>query len=384
MSRKCSLFSAALFSLLTLTSAFAAAQQPAAKDRPNVEVVFVVDTTGSMGGLINAAKQKIWAISNQIAAGKPTPTLKIGLVAYRDRGDAYVTQVTDLTDDLDSIHSKVMSFKAQGGGDFPESVNKALFDAVHEIKWSEDKKTLKIIFLVGDAPPHMDYKEVQYPEICKTAVTKDIIINTVQCGNHAETRKYWEHICQLGEGKYVQIDAKGGPIVTVATPFDADLAKLNADLAGTTVVYGSEKAQAKGKKSAGEAKKLDAPAAADRAAYNARMGANAAYDLIDNIKNGKVELEKLKQEELPEEMRKMTIAEQKEHLDKLSKRRAELNKQVVELDKKRGEYISKKLAEDTKNRAADGFDAQVLRILQTQAARNGIEYAVEEKEKEKK
>ena len=96
-----------------------AAQEPVKEARPNVEVVFCLDTTGSMGGLINAAKQKIWAISNQIAAGKPTPRLKIGLVAYRDRGDAYVTQVTDLTDDLDAIHGKVMSFRPRAAAISP-------------------------------------------------------------------------------------------------------------------------------------------------------------------------------------------------------------------------------------------------------------------------
>jgi Mg-chelatase subunit ChlD len=381
MSQKCKLLTAALFCALSLAPSRASAQELASKDRPNVEVVFCIDTTGSMGGLINAAKQKIWAISNQIAAGKPTPRLKIGLVAYRDRGDAYVTQVTDLTDDLDAIHSKVMSFKAQGGGDFPESVNKALFDAVHQVKWSEDKKTLKMIFLVGDAPPHMDYKEVQYPEICKTAVSKDIIINTVQCGNHAQTRKFWEHICQLGEGRYVQIDAQGGPIVAIATPFDADLAKINGEMARTTVVFGSKAKQEAGKASADSATRLAAPAAAERATYNARNGANAAYDLIDNIRDGKVKLDQLNKDELPEEMCKMTLGEQKEHLEKLSQRRAELQKQVLDLDKKRGDYIAKKLTEDARNRAADSFDNQVLRILQSQARRNGIEYSTEEKKK---
>src|SRR5262245_19247081 len=94
--------------------------------KPQVEVVFCLDTTGSMGGLIEAAKQKIWAISNQIAGGTPTPQVKIGLVAYRDRSDQYVTKIFDLTEDLDSIHGHLMSFQAQGGGDFPESVNQAL------------------------------------------------------------------------------------------------------------------------------------------------------------------------------------------------------------------------------------------------------------------
>src|SRR2546430_12812575 len=84
--------------------------------KPRVEVVFCLDTTGSMGGLIDGAKQKIWSICNQIAGGKPTPELKVGLVAYRDRGDQYVTKVFDLTDDLDKVHVNLMSFKADGGG----------------------------------------------------------------------------------------------------------------------------------------------------------------------------------------------------------------------------------------------------------------------------
>src|SRR5262249_20100419 len=80
--------------------------------RPRVEVVFCLDTTGSMSGLIDGAKQKIWSLCNQIVGGKPTPQLKVGVVAYRDRGDEYVTKVFDLNDNLDAIHGHLMSFKA--------------------------------------------------------------------------------------------------------------------------------------------------------------------------------------------------------------------------------------------------------------------------------
>src|SRR5712692_1545194 len=107
---------AAAGAVLGLSLPAGAAPAPAAK-KPQVEVVFCLDTTGSMGGLIEAAKQKIWAISNQIASGKPTPDLKIGLVAYRDRGDNYITKVFDLSEDLDAIHGNLKCFQAAGGGD---------------------------------------------------------------------------------------------------------------------------------------------------------------------------------------------------------------------------------------------------------------------------
>src|SRR5262249_17476322 len=111
---------------LGLAASAPADDKPAPAPKPRVEVVFCLDTTGSMTGLIEGAKQKIWSINNQIASGKPTPDLKIGLVAYRDKGDAYVTKVIDLTDNLDAIHDQLKAFKAQGGGDTPESVNQAL------------------------------------------------------------------------------------------------------------------------------------------------------------------------------------------------------------------------------------------------------------------
>src|SRR5262245_12400832 len=206
-----------------------AAPEPIAR-KPKVEVVFCLDTTGSMGGLIDGAKAKIWSICNQIAGGKPTPDLKVGLVAYRDRGDEYVTKVFDLSDDLDAIHGHLKKFVAAGGGDAPESVNQALDDAVNKIKWSDDKKTLRIIFLVGDAPPHMDYKDdVKYPDTCKKAVEKGLIINTIQCGTDAECTRVWKDVAVKSEGSYAAIPQDGG-VVVVSTPFDAKLSELNRDL----------------------------------------------------------------------------------------------------------------------------------------------------------
>lgn len=384
MSRGCKLLIAGVLALvgyagLNLIRADAPVQ-PAA--RPEVEVVFCLDTTGSMSGLIDAAKKKIWAISNQIASGNPTPRVKIGLVAYRDRGDAYVTKITDLTDDLDAIHTELMSFRAQGGGDFPESVNQALHEAVTKITWNKNKnkKTLKIIFLVGDAPPHMDYPDdVKYPETCKLAATRDIIINTVQCGHNAETKTVWEKICRLAEGSYVQIDARGGPIVTVSTPYDTELAKINTELSRKTLVYGDPGRQDAGKRQIESNIALPKAAAADRAAFYANSARGASYDLLECIKNNKVKLEDIKKEHLPAELQKLDPKEQRAFLDKLDKERTDLNNKARDLDKKRASYIAKKQAEDEKNRARDSFDSRVLNILQRQAVRANIRYAEEKK-----
>jgi Mg-chelatase subunit ChlD len=376
----------ALTGLLFATGALGVRAQNAAPKpvRPQVEVVFCLDTTGSMGGLIDAAKKKIWSISNQIASGTPTPQVKIGLVAFPDRGDEYITRVFDLTDDLDGIHQSLMKLQANGGGDTPESVNQALREAVTKIKWSDNKKTLKLIFLVGDAPPHMDYKDdVKYQDTCKLAVTQDIIINTVQCGRDAQCTKFWKEICMLAEGSYVQIDQQGGPIVTVATPYDKELAEINRDLNRSTLVYGAPKAQsaAKGKLATSEAE-LTAPAAADRASFNARVNAGGnAYDLLTNINKGTVKLEDLKKEELPPELQKLTLPEQKTYLRNLENRRKELSQKAIDLDKKRSDFITQKQAADVRNAAKDSFDGQVLNILQRQAGRVELRYGADQTKK---
>src|SRR6266853_6772176 len=166
--------------------------------RPRMEVCFVLDTTGSMTGLIEGAKQKIWSIANEMISTKPTPEIRLGLIGYRDRGDEYVVKSFQLTDDIDSIYGHLREFQAGGGGDAPESVNEALAEAIEKMPWSQDRKVLKIIFLVGDAPPHLDYADgPKYPELCRIAAKKDLIINTVQCGNIAETTPIWKEIAKL-------------------------------------------------------------------------------------------------------------------------------------------------------------------------------------------
>lgn len=365
---------------------------PLPDKKPKVEVVFCLDTTGSMGGLIDGAKAKIWSICNQIAGAKPTPDLKVGLVAYRDKGDDYVTKVFDLTSDLDGIHAELRKFQAQGGGDTPEHVNQALFDAVHKIKWSDDKKTLKIIFLVGDAPAHMDYTDdVEYPETCKKAVEKNIIINTIQCGNDPACTKQWKDIAAKAEGSYAAIPQSGG-VVAIATPYDKRLAEINEALARTVVLRGEARQRAEAERKLNAAIEMSkagpggapaAPAAvaaaADRAGYAAKSGKafGGGRDLVEEaVKDGKVDekvLQSVKQDELSDELKKLkTDKERAEFLQKKAEERTKLTKEALELDKKRAAYIAEQLKKKGKDK--DSFDASVLEMLKNQAKKYELEF----------
>jgi hypothetical protein len=357
--------------LVLVTLAAGTAFGAKTKESPKVDVVFVLDTTGSMSGLIEGAKLKIWSIANSIVGGTPTPDLRVGLVGYRDVGDDYVTRVFDLSGDLDEVYANLMSFAAGGGGDTPEHVNRALHEAVENIEWSTDERTLRILFLVGDAPPHTDYDDgFDYKTICQTAVRKDIIINSIQCGGMAETVEFWREIALLGEGEYAAIAQSGG-MRSIPTPMDEELSKLSADLDGTVVAFGDEESVARKRKADDMAAEMPAAAVAERGAFKSASGRMGAYDLIGALESGEVELKDVKKENLPAEMREMNEDEKKAFIEHKQADRDNIRRQIAELSKKRDAFIKAKLA---KAGTEDSFDAQVLSMIRSQAADKGIAY----------
>jgi hypothetical protein len=342
-----------------------------ASPTPRVEVVFCLDTTGSMGGLIEGAKQKIWSISNKIVQGNPAPDLYIGLVGYRDYGDQYVTRLYALDDDLDRVYENLMSLQADGGGDTPEHVNRALHDAVNSMSWSRDDATLKLIFLVGDCPPHMDYDDgYHYREACREAVVNDIIVNTIQCGDYHETSKFWRSIARLGEGEYAAIAQEGG-MSFIETPYDEELSRMNMLLEETVVPFGSADKRRVYADRKEKVASMEAPAAAERAAYKSAGADMGNYDLIDALKEGRVALAELKDRDLPSEMRGMTTKEKRRYLQGIEREREALMAQIAELAGKRSTYIAEQLADTGEE---DSFDEVVQRVIEEQASDKGITY----------
>ncbi len=330
-----------------------------------------------MGGLIEGAKQKIWSIANEMISAKPTPALRLGLVAYRDRGDEYVVKSSPLTDDIDAIYGQLRGFAASGGGDGPESVNEGLAEAINKMTWSQERDVLKIIFLVGDAPPHMDYADgPKYPELCRIAAKKDLIINTVQCGAMAETTPIWQEIARLAEGRYAAI-AQTGNIAVVATPMDARLAELNRKIGATLIPYGDK--DLRGEVVAKQAAAESAPAAAtaDRLSYNSRTNkaVQGSGELLDALANDKLKLESIDQKKLPAEFQNLSRAELEKRVATARDDRAAAQKEIDALAGKRDAYIqaeNKRLAGAGKE---DSFDEKVAETIHAEAARKNIKYA---------
>jgi hypothetical protein len=360
-----------IWTITLLVLAVSSVAAYAVEKNPQVDVVFVLDTTGSMGGLIEGAKLKIWSIANQIVDGSPSPDLRVGLVGYRDIGDAYVTQVFGLSSDLDEVYANLMSFQAGGGGDTPEHVNRALHDAINGIEWSTDDTTLRIVFLVGDAPPHVDYDDgFDFKEICQAAVRRDIIVNTIQCGEMAETVTYWREIASLGEGEYAAIPQSGG-MRSIPTPMDEELGRLSGKLDATVVAYGDAEDFERKREADEMVASMPSAAVAERAAYKCASGRMGAYDLVGALDSGEVKLEEIDKEQLPVAMREMSVDEMQAYVDEKRSERKALQAKISKLNGERAAYIKAKLAESG---AEDSFDEQVLSMIRAQAISKGLTY----------
>ena len=352
-----------------------APQKPVAA--PRVEVAFVLDTTGSMSGLIDGAKQKIWSIANQLASGQPRPVVRMALVAYRDRGDTYVTQLHELTDDIDTVYARLQQLAADGGGDTPESVNQALHEAVTRLSWSSDKNVYRAIFLVGDAPPHLDYQgDVPFAKSVALARQRGIVINTVQCGNLAETTPIWQQIASTGAGTFAAIAQDGG-MLALAAPMDDELAKLNSDLASTLVPYGAPAEQAELEAKRDRAASAAPATVASRLGYLSKLGGilnSGRADLVDAISSGDKKLSEIAEPELPAPLQAMAPAAREEYVKEKLEKRQEIQKRITALSAERDEYVAQENARRAAAGKDDGFDAKVRDAVRKQAAVAGITY----------
>jgi hypothetical protein len=338
-------------------------QKVVAAPRPRVEVAFVLDTTGSMGGLIEGAKRRIWSIARRIGEGQPRPDLRIALVAYRDIGDAYVTDVHPFTSDMDAVYQSLSSFRAEGGGDGPEHVSAALHAAVDRVQWSAGGNVLRMIFLVGDAPPHVDYQDgFDYRRHVSDAKRRGIVVDAIQCGADPQAAAVWRDIASAGLGHYAQIDSQGGMNAQV-TPYDAELARLGAELSGTVVISGDAPQRAAASKAMAAREAMPAAVAVEAAGYYAGAGTLAAGDLVDRpVAEQRAEL---KQNRAPALAGK-TEEEALGQLAAQKARRADLKAKIETLQKKRDAALAAS--------EKDAFDTEVVAQLKEKAEKVGIKY----------
>ncbi len=363
--------------LTVLASLVLAATSAFAQEKPTIDLAICLDTSGSMEGLIESAKQKIWAVVGDLGTAKPSPRLRVALYQYGNDGlnadGGWVEQLCPLTDDLDTVYGKLFPLRTNGGTEY---VARVVSKATQQLEWDNSPQTLRMIIVAGNEPATQD-TQIKLEDACKQAAGKGIVINTIFCGNETEGRNTgWADAARFADGRFAAIDQNGGTVV-IETPFDKEIADLGTRLNTTYIAYGAAGGEGAANQAAQDrnALSLSAPAAAARsyAKANAQY-TNARWDLVDAVKEQKLEVAKVKEEDLPLEMRAMSKEDREKYVQAKAREREDLQKQITTLNNQRTQFAAQEMQKRGLNEKS-AFDAALRQAMREQASRKNIQLA---------
>jgi len=350
--------------LLSALSPASAADEP----KPLIQMAILLDNSGSMRGLINQARTQLWSVVNEFVTTRKNgqiPQLQVALYIY---GTPPPKQILPLTDNLDKVSEELFAVSIRGGS---EHCGEVIREAVRNLAWSESNEDLKVIFIAGNEP--FTQGSVDYREACKAAIGKGITVNTIHCGPEAQgIAGKWKDGALLADGSFLNIN-QNQAVVEIPAPQDAKIATLNADLNDTYVSYGEE-----GEEGARRQAEQDTNAS-KVGSYSSRVAAkasnqyqNSAWDLVDAVQNGDVKLEELEKDALPENMREMTLEEQKEYVAAQAGARAKIQAQIRELNEKRKKYVAAEMKKRGEEAADNSLGGAMREAVREQAAQKAF------------
>jgi hypothetical protein len=342
--------------------------------RPQIQLAILLDTSGSMDGLIGQAKARLWRIVNELASarkGGQAPQLQVALYEYGQdslpAAGGYLRCIVPLSADLDRISEELFKLQTNGGQEFCGQV---IGQAVNELQWNRNTDDLKMIFIAGNEP--FTQGTIDYKNSCRDAITRGIIVNTIFCGNYQEgLQGDWKAGADLADGQYLAIDMNQ-TLPVIQAPQDKEIARLSQELNQTYLAYGTAGAggKARQKEQDANAAGLSSEVAVQRAAAKASpQYSNPAWDLVDARKAGQVKLEEMSESELPQEMKGMPAPKRNEYVAALQGKREVLQKKIAGLNGERERFVEAALK---KQATAGTLDSAIIDALRRQAARKNF------------
>jgi hypothetical protein len=351
--------------------------------RPRIEIAVLLDTSGSMSGLIDQARSQLWKIVNEFEAARRNGQRADVYVALYEYGKSslsaeagWIRQIVPLTTDLDKISEELFALHTNGGEEYCGQV---IDLAVRELEWSKEQADLKCIFIAGNEP--FTQGTIDYKEACHLAANANITVSTIHCGSYDEgIQGMWADGAKLADGTYLNIDHNQVE-PHIPSPQDEEISQLNTLLNATYCAYGSdqERDASVARQNAQDANASSAAPAAEfsRIATKAgRLYKNAEWDLIDAVEEKQVELTKLKKDQLPEGLRELSADDLVAHVEKLATERKEIQQKIKKLTAARAKFVAderEKLADSGENT----LDEAIISAARAQAERQEFEFVEE-------
>lgn len=317
---------------------------------PKIQLAILLDTSSSMNGLIDQTRNQLWQVVNEFSKAERNglkPTLEVAVYEYGNSrlaaNTGYIRQVSALTGELDQVSEALFSLTTNGGSEY---CGYAIKTAVVDLPWSKSEGDIKAIFIAGNEP--FTQGPVSYKNAIALAKQKGITINTIHAGNMQQgANSGWKDGALLAGGEYMSID-HNHKIAHINAPQDKNIAVLNAKLNKTYVPYGI-----KGREKAYRQKVQDDKSNAISSALLSKRAAakassmydNSSWDLVDALETGKVKLDNIKEQELPEPLRVMSEGKRKDYLEKKIEERKKIKKDIAKLSAERSVFVAQKKKE---------------------------------------
>lgn len=336
---------------------------------PKIQIAILIDTSGSMDGLINQTREQLWRIVNTFATAKKEgkrPKLELALYQYGNdsipAAQHHVQRIVPLTTDLDQVSEALFKLSTNGGNEY---CGAAISHALGELEWSPNPKDLKLVYIAGNEP--FTQGPIAFRDAVKTAIGRGIVVNTIHAGTQQQgISDGWAEAAKLADGNFLFIDSNRA-VARVDAPQDTEIAKLNESLNKTYIAYGGKGKAAVARQEAQDknAGSLSASSFSTRATAKASpMYQNGDWDAVDARKEGK----KITAEQMPAEMKNLNDKERDEFISKKAAERSEIQKQIGKLAAERESYVQgemKKRAKDT----TQSMDDALIESARTQAVK---------------
>jgi hypothetical protein len=332
-----------------------------------IKVALLLDTSNSMDGLIDQAKAQLWEIVNELSYAKcknERPNLEIALYEYGNDGlreqEGYIRKILAFTNDLDDVSKELFSLTTNGGSEYCGTVIQA---SLNNLDWGNNMDDLKMIFIAGNEP--FTQGKINYRDAATNAKEKGVFVNTIFCGDYRQgVATNWQDGATLTYGDYMVID-HNQQTVHIASPYDDIIIQLNIRLNNTYIPYGHY-----GKKKIAMQEEQDSNAAgyskANAVSRTITKGShlykNSTWDLVDAEAEKDFSYDKLKKEDLPEQLKGKSKSEIKAYVSKQRNERNQIQSEIKEYNKKRQVFIS-----EGKSETSNGLESVMLQTIKKQA-----------------
>ncbi len=340
-----------------------------------IKLALLLDTSGSMDGLIDQAKSQLWTIVNEMATAKcdgAKPEVKIALYEYGNDGlpasEGYIRLVTPLTNDLDKLSQDLFALKTNGGSEFCGQV---IQTACRQLDWSADGGDLQILFIAGNEP--FTQGSINYQMACEEARKKNIIVNTIFCGDFQEgINTFWKSGADLTSGSYASIE-QNSKTVFIPSPYDNKIDQLNTQLNSTYIEYGTEGKKRKEaqvtqdaeSESYGAANKVNRAVSKSTHVYQ-----NKSWDMVDAAEDKSFDVTKVSKDQLPEPMKNMTDDQKKNYVKQKTVEREKIKVDIQELNKLRTTFLLTQQTSDKESR----LDKSMIQAIKAQAEKKNFKF----------